>query len=158
MVLGLRKHDDSYCNVALINSARRSDVKLLTRVFVIIIIVFALGLSHLRYTSAAGTALGDLAASMQPGTWKPLTTNNINPTLSNPGGASGIIFGYTEYIKWDPVGHRLYYLGGDHATSGTPVMRHVRYDDATNSWSILPEQSWFTAFASHGCRSTSSSP
>jgi hypothetical protein len=125
-------------------------MKVLSWSLVIILIVIALAIFQVRNTSAAGTALGSLAASMQPGTWAQLTTNNINPTLSNPGGASGIIFGYTEYIKWDPVGRRLYYLGGDHAESGTPVMRHVQYDDATNSWSILPEQSWFTAFASHG--------
>src|SRR2546422_7933696 len=85
---------------------------------VIMLSVFAFAIFQARMTSAASTVLGNLAASMQPGTWATLSTNNINPTLSNTGGASGIIFGYTEYIKWDPVGQRLYYLGGDHATSG----------------------------------------
>src|SRR5438105_2966147 len=120
------------------------------RTILITLIVLAFASVQVHISSAASTALGNLVASMQPGTWAQLITDNINPTLSNPGGASGIIFGYTEYIKWDPVGRRLYYLGGDHATSGTPVMRHVQYDEASNSWSILPEQSWFTAFASHG--------
>ena len=120
------------------------------RTILLTISFLALANVHVHMTSAASTVLGNLVASMQAGTWAQLTTNNINPTLSNTGGASGIIFGYTEYIKWDSVGHRLYYLGGDHATSGTPVMRHVQYDEASNTWSILPEQSWFTAFASHG--------
>ena len=100
--------------------------------------------------AGAQTALANLANSMQPGTWAALTTININPTLSDPLGASGFIITYTEYIKWDPVSRRLYFLGGDHYLSGTPVMRHVQYDEATNTWSILPQQSWFTVFASHG--------
>src|SRR5712691_8816285 len=100
-------------------------MKLLTRVFVVIIIVFALGLSRLYYTSAASTALGNLVASMQPGTWAPLSTLNINQTLSNTGGVSGTIFGYAEYIKWDSVGHRLYYMGSDHNPSSTNFARHV---------------------------------
>jgi len=125
-------------------------VKLFKCTSALMLIVLGFTIFVIHNTSAATTALGNLVASMQPGTWAQLSTNNINATLSNPGGASGIIFGYTEYIKWDPVGHRLYYLGGDHFTSGTPVMRHVQYDENSNSWSILPEQSWFTAFSSHG--------
>src|SRR5262249_28966828 len=93
-------------------------------------------------TSGASTALGTLAASMQPGTWAQLSTNNINPTLT-ANGSSGIIFGYTEYIKWDPVGLRLYYMGSDHnSTSGTIYAEHVQYDAASKPWSRLPDQSW----------------
>ena len=124
-------------------------MKMLGCTLIILLIVLGFTIFEVHNISAATTALGNLAASMQPGTWAQLTTNNINPTLSD-NGVSGIIFGFTEYIKWDPVGHRLYYLGGDHFASGTPVMRHVQYDENSNSWSILPEQSWFTAFASHG--------
>jgi hypothetical protein len=117
---------------------------------IITLIVLAFAIFHVHNTAAAGTALGDLAASMPPGTWAQLTTNNINRTFTDPNGVSKVIIPYAEYIKWDPGGHRLYYLGGDHYESGTPVMRHVQYDEATNSWSILPQQSWFTAFSSHG--------
>ena len=111
---------------------------------VIILIVLAFGFFHVHNTSAAGTPLGDLAVSMQPGTWATLTTNNINQTLSNTGGAAGSIFGYTEYIKWDRVGRRLYYMGSDHSGSSTQqnFARHVQYNEASNAWSILPQQSW----------------
>ena len=119
------------------------------RAFVIALIVLVAAVK-VTVTYGASTVLGNLAASMKPGTWAQLATNNINPTLSDSQGASGAIITYTEYIKWDPVGHRLYFLGGDHYPSGTPVMRHVQYDEATNSWSMLPQQSWFTAFRSHG--------
>src|SRR3989441_9919658 len=97
---------------------------------------------QVHITSAASTALRSLAASMQPGTWASFTTNNINQTLSNTGGAAGSIFGYTEYIKWDRVGHRLYYMGSDHSNSSTQqnFARHVQYDEATNGWAILPQQ------------------
>src|SRR2546422_6521540 len=128
---------------------RETDMKLLSCTILITLIVLGLTIFQVHSTSAASTALGNLVASMQAGTWAQLNTNNINPTLSD-GGVSGVIFGYTEYIKWDPVSRRLYYLGGDHFASGTPVMRHVQYDENSNSWSILPEQSWFTAYASHG--------
>src|SRR5947209_8203286 len=99
---------------------------------------------QVHITSAASTALRSLAASMQPGTWASFTTNNINQTLSNTGGAAGSIFGYTEYIKWDRVGHRLYYMGSDHSTSSTQqnFARHVQYDEASNAWTILPQQSF----------------
>ena len=100
-------------------------MKMLGCTLIILLIVLGFTIFEVHNISAATTALGNLAASMQPGTWAQLTTNNINPTLSD-NGVSGIIFGFTEYIKWDPVGHRLYYLGGDHFASGTPVMRHVQ--------------------------------
>ena len=83
----------------------------------------------------------------------PLTTMNINPTLI-AGGASGITLGYTEYIKWDPIGRRLYFLGSDHnSTSSTLYAKHVQYDEATNTWSQLPQQPWFainSGSAMHG--------
>ena len=49
------------------------------------------------------TPLGDLAASLKPGEWGELSTNNIVPAITNTGGASGFTFGYTEDIKWDPT-------------------------------------------------------
>src|SRR2546425_1150953 len=113
------------------------NMKLLSWLVIIALIVFAFAIFHVHNTSAAQSALGNLVASMQPGTWAQLTTNNINPTLTDPNGVSKVIFPYAEYLKWDHVGHRLYYLGGDHYGTGTPVMRHVQYDETTNSWSIL---------------------
>lgn len=114
----------------------------------IVLLIFSLwlALNSLASRSAfAGTALADLAASMQPGTWATLTTNNINPTLS-AAGASGTTFGYTEYISWDPGTRRLFYVGSDHnSTTSTLYAKHVQYDDATNTWSQLPQQPWMAA-------------
>src|SRR5438093_11426880 len=117
-------------------------MKLLSCIVLIMLIVLGLTIFQVHNTSAASNALGNLVASMQPGTWAQLSTNNINQTLS-ANGASGIIFGYTEYIKWDSVGQRLYYMGSDHNnTGGTIYAEHVQYDAATNTWSRLPHQSW----------------
>jgi len=95
--------------------------------------------------ASTGSTLESLAVSMQPGTWAQLNTNNINPALtSSPGGLTGTILTYAEYIKWDPVRHRLHFIGGDHnGTSQTQWMKHVRYDEVSNSWTELPSQSWF---------------
>jgi hypothetical protein len=96
--------------------------------------------------TSTGSELESLAASMQSGTWVQLNTNNINPALtSSAGGLTGTILTYAEYIKWDPVRHRLHFIGGDHnGTSHTQQMKHVQYDEVSNSWTVLPSQSWFT--------------
>lgn len=87
--------------------------------------------------SWAGTPLQDLAATMKPGTWMELATNNINPTLSNTGGSSNFIFGYTESINWDPISRKLFYAGMDH--NQPEHIRFVSYDEATNSWQKLTQ-------------------
>lgn len=96
--------------------------------------------------SASATALGDLAASMQPGTWAQLTTVNINPTLTNTGGASGFIFGYTDKAVWDPTTRQLFFIGGDH----NGVARFVSYADTTNSWQIQTQPPWIPSTVMHG--------
>ena len=48
----------------------------------------------------AGTAMGDLAASMKPGTWAELSTHNLDVVLS-ASGASGSILAYAEDGAWD---------------------------------------------------------
>ena len=101
-------------------------------------------------TPASATTLGDLAASMQPGTWAQLTTVNINPTLTNTGGASGFIFGYTDKAVWDPTTRQLLFIGGDH--NGTA--RFVSYTDTTNSWQIQTQPSWIPSTVMHGYHHT----
>src|SRR5437660_1685221 len=99
----------------------------------------------------ASTALSDLANSMQPGTWAELTTNNLNAAFdSGANGSSGVVDIKSEVLKWDPVGHRLYFIGGDASSnSTTATMKHLQYDEATNAWSVLPQQSWFTKPTAH---------
>jgi chitodextrinase len=101
----------------------------------------------------AGTsALAQQAASLAPGQWATLVTNNINPTLTNTGGSSNMIFGYADAMKWDPVSRRMLYLGSDHGGNPTPGpnsnFRFVAYSEATNAWSVLPNPPWaFTDWA-----------
>ena len=57
------------------------------RAFVIALIVLVAAVK-VTVTYGASTVLGNLAASMKPGTWAQSATNNINPTLSDSQGAS----------------------------------------------------------------------
>jgi chitodextrinase len=85
------------------------------------------------------TPLAKLAASLQPGQWATLDTLNINPTLLAKG-AAGYITGNAESIKWDPVTRQLFFLGMDHQPGAG--QRFVSYSESTNTWQILPQQSW----------------
>src|SRR5262245_39461397 len=94
----------------------------------------------------ASTAMGALAASMAPGTWAELTTDNIVPTL-RAGGASGAIFGYSEDGAWDPISRQWLYCGGDHGEAP----RFVAYSADTNAWRIMPHPAWMsTTGTMHG--------
>src|SRR5688572_26324453 len=94
---------------------------------------------------AEASELGDAASAMQAGDWRQLTTNNINATLT-ASGASGIVFGFTETIKWDPTSRQLFFLGGDHAD----LPQFIRYAENTNSWARLPRPSWMGSGTMHG--------
>ena len=88
--------------------------------------------------STAGTALGDLAASMQPGAWAELVTSNIGTALQAPGsGGVGHILPYADGMKWDPTSRKVYYMGSDDPGDGP---RWVIYSEAANSWTVVPEQ------------------
>src|SRR5207253_3295245 len=115
-------------------------------VIIVTALAFALFRAHGSSASAQAstTPLGDLAASVQPGTWAELTTNNIAPTLAFTGGASGMTFGFTENGVWDSVSRQFFFIGGDHAPL-TPdtCPRFVSYTESTNAWQILPKPGWF---------------
>ncbi len=91
--------------------------------------------------SALATVLSDAANALQPGQWTTISTNNINPTLTNTGGASGFIFGYTDRMAWYPQGRKIYFAGGDHNETN-PVARFVNFDETTNSWTNMATPSW----------------
>lgn len=94
------------------------------------------------------TVLSDKAAQMQPGTWAQISTNNISSVLG-ANGASGMIFGYTEYIKWEPISRRLFFVGGDH----NDQPKFVSYTESSNNWQTLTKESWMvagTGSAMHG--------
>jgi hypothetical protein len=99
--------------------------------FFLAIIGLCFGVLLTHPTLGRATTLSDLAASMQPGQWAELTPNNINPTLTNTGGASAFIFGYTDSTKGDPVSRQFFFIGMDHnQPSGE---RFVSYTESTNS-------------------------
>jgi len=97
---------------------------------VITLTVLAVSLYCVRFISAAGTTLGDLATSMQPGSWVAVPQTNIDSILGH-GTRKGNNLPYSMSGKWDSVTHRLHFLGAD---DGEPHIYHVYYDEATNSW------------------------
>src|SRR5205085_2031034 len=86
---------------------------------------------------AASSQLQALAASMQPGSWAPLGTNNINQTLVATG-ADGHSLGYTDDITYDPTSGKFFYIGSDH----NALSIFASYDSLTNTWQQLPRPSW----------------
>ena len=93
--------------------------------------------------------LSDLVAAMQPGEWRELATSNINQTLT-ASGASGIVFGYTDKIVWDPTSRRLFFIGGDH----NDAPQFVSYSESTNSWQRLTRPAWMGGGTMHGYNHT----
>ena len=88
-------------------------------------------------TAKAQTALANLAATMRPGQWAELKTENLVETHRAKGN-SGAIFGYNEGAAWDPRSRQWLYVGGDHnaidAARGAfccrPFIGGVRDEDA----------------------------
>jgi hypothetical protein len=82
------------------------------------------------------TVLGDLAASMEPGTWAELKTNVPNGqtffefiTTDRPS-----IFRYAENAAWDPETRQLFYMGSPHQSTS----KFIVYSDETNTWEARP--------------------
>lgn len=90
-------------------------------------------------TSAMATALGDLAAQMQPGTWAELKTNNFDGVLNFPGGnPAANILEYADSAAWDPISQQFLFIGGSHYES----TKFVTYSALTNSWTVMPQPPW----------------
>lgn len=107
---------------------------------------FLISFFLLRPALAQGqTSLGQLAASMEPGTWSSLTTSNINGTLG-ASGASGNIVGYADDMVWDRGSRQAYFIGGDH----NDLAQFVRYTESTNTWQRLSRPAWFPGSTMHG--------
>lgn len=87
--------------------------------------------------SSAGTAMGDLATSMEPGTWAELSTLNISTALVDLAtGGVGHILPYAEGMRWDPITKKVYLINSDDPGDGR---RFVTYSELTNTWSVLPD-------------------
>src|SRR5438128_1432897 len=131
-------------------------------VITVTVLAFALFRAHGSSASAQAstTPLGDLAASLAPGTWGELITNNIAPTLASTGGDSGMTFGFTENGVWDPVSRQFFFIGGDHIPVPPACPRFVSYTESTNTWQILPNPPWFACSGNgmHGYDHTAIDP
>lgn len=81
-----------------------------------------------------GTAIGELAKSMQKGEIKKLDTSNMAATLSDPGGNTEALVVFTDEAIYDYAAKKIYYVGGDHNGS-TPQFTEFNFNNST--WSKL---------------------
>ncbi len=88
---------------------------------------------------AYGSALSDLAASMQPGTWAVLTTTNFasGDILRAPAGGSAAE--YMDEAHWNPLNNTVMFLGASHPSGPFTGDRFVfaKYTESTNAWTLL---------------------
>jgi chitodextrinase len=110
-------------------------------------------LTALGPADAQTTAMGSLAAQMQPGTWAELVTNNIKATLGATTTSLNIL-GYATGGAWDPLSQQYFFIGSDH---GEPP-RFVSYSAKTNTWQRLPSPAWFAGDSMHGYDHTTIDP
>jgi hypothetical protein len=100
-------------------------------------------------TLSAATALGDLAAQMQPGQWRELNTLGFNNgRIFVPSTGIGSILQYMDEAQWDPVGKKIYIIGtsrgaGDYGISN---QKWICYAEATNTWTELPRPAFYVGF------------
>jgi hypothetical protein len=105
----------------------------------------------LSQASAAQTALGTRAASLQPGYWTEVPTNGFTYSLIAPDGDDTVL-AYANHAVWDPVNKELLFFGGEHIdpsksgcgtsmwddTCADRANRFLRYIDSTNTWTTFP--------------------
>jgi hypothetical protein len=94
----------------------------------------------------AGTALGNLAASMAPGTWAQLNVSNQNALLG-VGNVSGSMIGFCNTMPWNPHSKVIEIVGMDHNWG---MVRHVRYDVATNQFVLVAADAGLGSATQHG--------
>jgi hypothetical protein len=102
-------------------------------------------------STLTGSALSDLAASLQAGEWGVLSTNNFQNGSILRTDDNGTLTEYSDEAQWDPVGQKLYIMGtarGACACYGTNNQKWVTYDEATNAWTAMPRPSFYWGF--HG--------
>jgi hypothetical protein len=88
------------------------------------------GLLIMPLTVAQATVLGDLAASMQPGTWAKFSPTNKSSVNDADNWA-----GFSDSATWDPTSRKFIFWGS--AAHSVPY-RFVVYTDSTGSWSLGP--------------------
>jgi hypothetical protein len=94
----------------------------------------------------AGTALGTLAASMAPGTWAQINVSNQNALLG-VGSVSGSMLTYCNSMPWNPFSKVIEIVAMDHNWG---MLRHVRYDVATNQFVLVAADAGLGSATQHG--------
>jgi hypothetical protein len=87
---------------------------------------------------APATVLGDLAASMQPGSWAELNTNGFTQPLLWAEESYHYITQHSDDAVWNPGTEEVYYIGGGHGGIGKIIV----YSAATNTWREETRQPW----------------
>jgi hypothetical protein len=93
-----------------------------------------------------GTALGNLASSMAPGTWAQLTVPNQDALLGM-GSVSGSMLHYSNTMPWNPFSKVIEIVAEDHNYGS---QRHVRYDVATNLFVLVANDAGLGNGPDHG--------
>lgn len=97
---------------------------------------------------APAAALGDLAASMAPGTWAELQTNGLTPALLQVPRPT-MTYNVLEYQNsgvWDPISRQVLFVGGPHDGHG----KFITYDEQTNTWRQEPDPKPADMLSTHG--------
>jgi hypothetical protein len=92
------------------------------------------------------TVLGDLAASMAPGTWAQLTVSNQDAILG-VGSVSGTMIHFSNSMPWNPFSKVIEIVGMDHDWG---MQRHVRYDVRTNQFVLVAADDGLGTQTQHG--------
>ena len=83
----------------------------------------------------ANTALGNLAATMAPGTWAQLNVSASNQnSILGVGNVSGTMIHFCNSMPWNPFSKVIEIVAMDHNWG---MVRHARYDVATNQFVLV---------------------
>jgi hypothetical protein len=113
-----------------------------------LVVLLTIGCLLAGVAAARASALGDLAASMAPGTWAELETKGLTPELLEVP-HSVMTYNVLEYQNsgvWDPVSRQVLFVGGPHGGQG----KFITYDEASNTWRQEPDPTPVSMLSTHG--------
>src|SRR5438552_18212931 len=99
--------------------------------FAFTLLASAFVLLQVQIASAQTSALGSLAASMQPGDWRQLSTNGFTQGLLEPCLDGANVFEYADNATWDPISRQWLFLGSTHGNC--LLAKFIVYNDTNNT-------------------------
>ena len=103
---------------------------------------------------AGPTALAELAAAMQPGTWAPLVVADQDAVLG-VGNVSGTMIHYSNSMPWNPWSRAIEILAEDHNWG---AVRYAQYDERGNRFVLVTADAGFGTNTQHGYDHNSVNP